>query len=210
MKRPACGILAIVLLAVGAGLVWFGLRPSEPVYDGRPISYWIDRPRVFEIGGERFGIGLGSTNFLNLDGRAVPFLAEALERRESFSHKAYAHLHNRLPLSIRRRLPIPKNSNYLLIQEGAIATLGRMGPEARPAIPSIIRILDSSEEGVVRGLFKCVAAGILGRIGKNDPASIKALKQALNSRTAAVRESAATALSLDSSNYFRRRLGDEF
>jgi hypothetical protein len=44
MRKRFRSLLAVLLVAVVGGLAWQVTRPREPVYQGKPLSYWLVRP----------------------------------------------------------------------------------------------------------------------------------------------------------------------
>src|SRR5690348_5046029 len=40
------GIAALLLIACIGGFVWLALPPKEPEYQGKPLSYWLERART--------------------------------------------------------------------------------------------------------------------------------------------------------------------
>ncbi len=63
----------------------------------------------------------------------------------------------------------------MTIQYMAAKALGKIGPEARAAVPYLIKLLDDRDM-----MLRWAAAGALGEIGPRDPAVIPALERALN------------------------------
>ena len=41
MQRRAYVVLALVFVAVIGSALWLGIRQREPVYQGKPLSYWV-------------------------------------------------------------------------------------------------------------------------------------------------------------------------
>jgi HEAT repeat protein len=83
-----------------------------------------------------------------------------------------------------------KTATLLGIKEDCLRALGKLGPAAAPAVPTLIEALDDSGASI-RGLISWEAARALGRIGK--PA-LGPLIEVLRSPVAGVREHAAGAL----------------
>ena len=71
----------------------------------------------------------------------------------------------------------------------AASALGRIGPEAKEAVPALIIALNDQSEGV-----RSSAASALGRIRPEAKESVPALIIALNDQSEWVRHSAASAL----------------
>jgi hypothetical protein len=190
----ACGVLL-----VAAGGLWMWWKPwasREPVYDGKPISYWLtngirlvgmDTDRGTSIVGVKVdGRGAWSTQLLS-DSNAVPFLIRALKRDRWLGAAIYrTQLWPRFP----DHLPFPpvKNSSAQYV---AAHLLGQMGPMAKPAIPSLIRVLKDDEEPTIR----MKAAWALGNIGNGDSDVTSALTGTLlKEKDSGVRQTATNAL----------------
>ena len=77
-----------------------------------------------------------------------------------------------------------------MMRANAVDCLAQMGPMARPAIPSLARLLKEDEVWLVRA--NAVAA--LGVVGKGDAAATAALTEALNDKQVIVRRSATNVL----------------
>jgi len=78
--------------------------------------------------------------------------------------------------------------NNYLVQEAAATGLGKIGPEAREAVPTLIAMLKKDDKDVRRR-----ACQVLGKIGPEARAAVPALKEALKDKNDSVRESAAWA-----------------
>jgi len=61
---------------------------------------------------------------------------------------------------------------------GALLALAELGPEAKSAVPAVIRVLDDKSANLERA----IAVRILGRIGAGDPSTVPALCRALTDR----------------------------
>ena len=158
--RVVCG--ALLVAAAGALLWWSPWEPREPVYEDRPVSYWISHPRSI----------LEPPPSLQGDSNAVPFLVEALKRDSWIGAAIYRkQVWPRLPKGMQQHLPAP--ANRVDARETAVNYLRRMGPLAEPAIPALIRALKEDEEPHVR--MNAVAA--LGSTGKASGIVIKALTE---------------------------------
>jgi hypothetical protein len=173
MKNRLHFVLGILLVGALGGLWWWAPgqpRQAEPVYEGRPISYWMGRK--------------GAS-----DSNAVPFLVKALKRDSWFGQAYYRKwLWPKLPLSIQTNLPPPVDN--LAQRRRAATLLGVMGAKARPAIPALAQALREDEEPFIRAL----AAMALGKVGGRDKTAIAALSDALRDKDGIVRQIATNAL----------------
>jgi hypothetical protein len=175
-----CGVL--LFAAVAAVWVWspWEARRAEPVYEGKPISYWLAPP----VGGD--GVIFPPKGMVT-DSNAVPFLVEALNRQSTPFEKAYASVWPRLSVSLRRRLGQPANPSHGRVV--AATTLGSMGALAQPVIPALVRALNDRYPAV-RG----AAASALGELGREDETVVTALRAALSDNSEEVRCYAARSL----------------
>jgi hypothetical protein len=212
-----CGVLLVAAL----GLLWWSpWEPPEPVYDGKPLSYWL-------ITGAPAATRPPASLFS--DSNAVPFLIEAIRRDSWFGATIYRkRLWPKLPATIQRCLPPPPAAaNAGDIRCYAAAILKNMGPMAKPAIPALVRALKEDDDhnvrhraveslwdlrdtngdstvsaALVRALrqdedprVRYSAADSLGDSnGKRDKAAIGALTDALKDRQKDVRIASASAL----------------
>ena len=186
-----------IVAALGA-VMWLVLCPREPIYDGKPINYWINHPHTehpfMNPGTKRFNSG--EVYFPKVDSNAVPFLIRALNRRDGRFNKAYRTLYYKMYPSMRRLLPSPKPADAEtdeLIRLVAVVVLGRIGSDAKPAIPELIHVLKTDESDFVR----TYAAILLVRFVKSDKTVSKALWEAMNDKDGDVRVIAAEALNQD-------------
>ena len=174
-------VLGILLIAAVAGLLcWAPWEPREPVYNGEPLSYWLD-------GGSRTG-GPLNLSFPALeilgDSNAVPFLANTLDAPFG---RAYSRMWPKIPPAVRKHLWAPDYA-----ARGRIAAahmLGRMGPLANPAIPALLRALKDNASQV-----QTEAARSLGATGKGDETVTTALVAALKDKNPGLRQAAAESL----------------
>jgi HEAT repeat protein len=89
----------------------------------------------------------------------------------------------------------PEDANPTL-RSSAAATLGDIGPDAKPAIPALLKNLKDKDKYV-----RCVSADALAGIGSKEERVLSALKDALNDSVSEVRIDAAEALNeLDPDN----------
>jgi hypothetical protein len=193
MRNRLYLVLGILLVAAVVGLLWWSpweaRQVPEPVYDGKPISYWLSTTGMMWFSGD---IGVGTVvppEFLVNGSNSVPFFTKALKRDSWIGAAVYRkQVWPKLPPSIKSHLPPPGGNVYA--RQNAVLLLGLMGPMAKPAIPSLIRALREDEDRGVRNN----AAWALGQPGKGDKSAIAALTAALNDKDAYVRRMATNAL----------------
>jgi hypothetical protein len=182
------GVGGILLVVAMLGLLWWSLWESrEPVYDGKPISYWLRQPpgpptpfsgafRPPEV-----------PEALLADSNAVPRLVKGLGRQETPLDKAYSNVWQRITPSIQRRLPQPVDA--VRVRATAAHLLADMGALAKPAIQALVRALQDNSP-----LVRSAAATPLGLLGPGDETVYSALKAALRDKDNSVQFHAAYAL----------------
>lgn len=81
------------------------------------------------------------------------------------------------------------NDEFDMVQEAAARLLGRYGPEAKEAVPALIRL---AREGTPQGRYAAITA--LGQIGPDSEETVAALKTLAEDEEDGIRNAAATAL----------------
>ena len=194
MRKRLRIAFAVLLLGIAAVLTWELAREKEPVYDSKPLSYWIRRPVEITNLGEAYTMAIP-----RLDRRALPILIEYLGIKDGSGKRLYLRLYLRqyptLPNWIAKRLPRPMPAES--VRFNSILALGTIGPDAKPAIPALIRILKGDPNPRVR--FPAILA--LGRIGQKDESVRAALLGALADPNSDISLQAATALINDGASY---------
>ncbi len=170
MKNRLYRVLVVFLVAALGWAGWQAVRPlpPEPVYHGKPLSYWLAIEPV--------------PGFLRVeskpDSNAIPFLIAAL-KRDSWAGAAFYRkwlwpkLYPRLPPSARKRLPPPRFGNPI-VRQNAATLLGDMGTVGSRSIPALIKALKVDEDVSVRAC----AAWALGKFGTWNKSVVAALTQA--------------------------------
>ena len=182
MKNRLYLVLGVLLVAGAvAGLWWW--TSWEPVYEGKPLSYWIapGGPMDYES-------PLPPT--LVNDSNAIPFLIAALKRRDGSFEQSYVSFYVNMSdlFGVRRHLPVPYRNAR--IRFNSLCLLNRMEAVAKPAIPAIVRLIRQERIPSVR----VEAAKALGQFGGGDTAVIAALNEALRDRDFGVRSTATNSL----------------
>jgi hypothetical protein len=191
MSKPRVIILAVAVVAVLGGLIWWAVakRPPAvpvPVYAGHPLSYWLTPQAFAGVGGaNRFKLVSSS-----LDSNAVAYLVQELRfHHDGTLQTAYDRFWPLLPAWLKLCVPDPTAETYARNQ--CCIYLGRLGAAGRPAVPELIRLLRKDEYEAVR----LCAAYALGQIASRDDSSvIEALAAASKDKDAQVKSFAARAL----------------
>ena len=167
----------LIVILVG-GAAWVVLRPheQEPIYEGKPISYFLRHPHYIP----------------QLDSNAVPSLAKALATRDGLLQRPYAWLWYESPIWLRDHIPT-KVEGWSIRMEAA-GILEGMGDDAKPAIPALIIALTEDKKVFRDDLARAAAASALGKIGSGNKAVTDALIAALNDKEPIVRTKATNAL----------------
>ena len=196
MKNRVYPLLGVLLVAAVGGLLWWSPRePREPVYEGKPIGYWLARHDATISSTRQLSIALGQDDYrfpkgMATDSNAIPFLIEALKRKDTALReaylKAYMRMWPRIPLSIRGRLSEPVLAS--VVRGNAVGFLSRMGPMAKPAVPGLIRALKENADD--RG----GVAWALGNIAIGDRRAMAALTEVAKGKDVNVRQTATAAL----------------
>jgi HEAT repeat protein len=145
-----CVLLSIA--AVGGLLWWSPWAQPEPVYDGKPLSFWLTDTTPTP--------GKGPDYTIARDTNAIPFLVKAL--KYSLSDRAKNKHTPGQPPEARRR-------------SHAAMVLMLMGPLAEPAIPALIRAWKNDDDSMVTHYAVLALVGI----GKADRNVVMALSEAL-------------------------------
>ena len=194
-RWPAVG--GVLLVTAAVGLLWWSPweareRP-EPVYDGRPLTYWLNPPPDFRDGywpniAQQF---LAASASIKADSNAVPFLVKAMQQDSWFGARVYRkQVWPNLPGRIKEHLPPPRVGNPWRIRDSAASKLVDMGPMAKPAIPALIRAWKADDSLDVRLTAGCV----LANVGKGDSRVVEVVSAALKDKDVHIRRFAAAVL----------------
>ena len=180
---------ALLVAATGGLLWWLAWERPEPVYGGKPISYWIAHgiavnPKTGTVSWPRAG-SREVWNQLLSDSNAVPFLIMAMKRQDTPLGLQFQKAWCRVPPQVQKHLPTPVASAD--IRRNATVLLGEMGPAA---VPVLTRALGADEAPAVRAQ----AAKVLGRLGRGNNAAVMVLTEALSDGDRSVRDTATNVL----------------
>ncbi len=185
MKRRL--LFTLLSLAALAALVWLVLLPHEPVYQGKPLGFWL----------EQYGSNHWTHPNNDLDKQAqaairhigtnaIPIYLQLMTGRESpFKLKLRAFL----PKQWRTRLHMPdalasQNELYRRRVLGAFGIVA-LGPDAKPAVHALMRLLNEKDPNV---RYNAVFA--LRSLGPVASEALPSLIKCLNDPDAAVRSDA--------------------
>src|SRR5258708_2488792 len=154
MRKRIVVVCVVFLLLVCGMLAISYWGPAEPVYQGRPLSFWIDSLDA---------TGSTSNRWESLGTNTIPVLLMALQKQDSQGQAMYRRTFKLLPIWASKRLP-KLAPEPVHIRMGAGVELIEMSEESRTAIPKLIEIFTTSRDFQVR---RCVATVLFG-VGKGD------------------------------------------
>jgi HEAT repeat protein len=152
------GRLIIVSAFLGIALIGFRNWRSEPQHKGKPISYWLSRPQQYSEIRE-----IGPT--------AVPYLIGALRTRDTWGRTFCNKLRSLLPAELRKRLPHYESAVEVRIR--AAQYLGKLGPEAKPALADLVKRL-GNQSSITEQMVVLEALRAIGPDARSVLASLKA------------------------------------
>jgi hypothetical protein len=181
MRSESRRFLIGFVFAVLAGVAWLTLLQSRgPVYEGRPLNYWLRHPTRTPVTNSPF-LGLVAITFPKVDSNAVPFLTKALEQADGPIDQLYRTIWSKLSPRLRNRLPMPVFPGEVRAHAADILTY--MGTNAQSAIPALIRVMKSeASEGARFSAATCLLA-----VGAGDPRVWAAFREALDDKSEGVR-----------------------
>ena len=139
--------LLAVLLVIAATPV-LAVDEPEPLYEGKPLEYWVKRIRLAETWEQRQDAAVAIKAFGADAAPAVPHLVVMLEDRSS-AYRGFianvlcalgSHAKGAVP-ELTKRLKEKKARD----PQSVISVLGAIGPDAKEAIPVLVTALDDPE-----------------------------------------------------------------
>jgi hypothetical protein len=177
-------LLLALLIAVIGVIAWEMRRPAEPIYNGKPLRYWL----------EAFGQAIGSSGGGTRGGPAPPTQSEA--------YQAIHHIgSNGIPTLLRMlQTPNPSISDRLValaqkqhivripftpanLNEKAFFGFTSLETEASNAVPQLIEIFEKNHASFPQS----AAPAILGEIGPASEPAIPVLLQGIGNTNRSVR-----------------------
>jgi hypothetical protein len=190
MKRSrAILVLGLALLLLVSASIFLFRSPDEPVYQGRPISAWIEQMSG-PIGGSAGAVSSEALpKLIQQDPgvEVVPSLCHVLHRGRSLGHRIYAALCPQLPSVVVDKLPMLNPGRDAELRYRAALILYYLGPKATNAVSALTYALQDNNPEVRR-----MAATALGAVQVESASP--ALGAALSDPVAGVRQAAIKAL----------------
>ena len=192
MKRyRAILVLTAVLVILLPTLFFVFLVPKEPVYEGRPISQWLEQMSG-PVGGSAGAVSSQALPKLvqrEPGEEAVPALRSVLRRGRTLGSRLYARFYPKLPPVLMRKLPVPNPGRDAELRYRGALILYYIGPKAKTALADLIYALSDQSAEVRR-----VAATAIGAVDANSPRAASALSTALSDPAPGVRKAVVKAL----------------
>ncbi|MCA9031634.1 MAG: HEAT repeat domain-containing protein [Planctomycetaceae bacterium] len=168
-------MIMIVAALVMAVVLWVQLSgPSEPTYNGKSLSEWLDERRPTPAG----PIVLTDEAELavrKIGPEAIPFLLDWVQRTDSTTSQS---------LRYRVGIPIPLNDVW---RARGLYGFRALGDAAEPAIPELVEMALKSDDRDVQG-------AATNSLTNNHPLAVKLLIEALQSGDSEIRFNAALVL----------------
>jgi HEAT repeat protein len=157
-RWPYAVLSVVGMAAIVVVLAWV-FRPREPVHQGKPLSYWVDR----------FGNDIESHTecqaaFRAIGPKAIPFLMSRARRQDAMSQRLYRAVWPRLPGVLQRRIRQPDPISYAVHRRIGFI-LGGIG---QPALPTVLTALQDRNEGA-----RLVAVQAMGRIAPKSDGAVR-------------------------------------
>jgi hypothetical protein len=170
-------LLALAFVALLGGVVWMLSRPTEPVYQGKPLSAWLNEFNGWNTNQDAF------VAFRELATNAVPALLKTIRSGDPPFQRLILKL-NRMQTLVHFPLREAWQQRW-----AASFALCAMGAKAKPAFPALTNLLVYTNTAVL-GAISLAGIGSEG---------LPPLLAALTNQNAVIRGAAATGLSLERS-----------
>lgn len=210
-KRPRI-LLAVLIVAVVGWIAWLTLRPSEPMYKGKPLSFWLEGyvydPRLRPEADEAVR---------HIGTNAIPILLRLLQAKDSplnlrlislaskqhvfrIKHVYESDKHTQAvngfkalgaggKIAVPELIRIYKQADSAATRTWTAISLGNIGPAARAAVPCLVQGL-----GDTNGASRMCTASALGDIHAQPELAVPALTKCLTDRDVMVRVKVGLAL----------------
>jgi len=150
IRRRLFGIALVAGLLAGFG--WLVLRPHEPLYRGRPLSFWLEEAHA---SGAYLREGVVTPAELALRARgtnALPILLQMAGTPLNGFRRTLGYMARE---DSSRYLHLPPQ---LYKHDLAAWGFRLLGPDARPAVPGLSRLLGKRDHDLQRSGLECLAA----------------------------------------------------
>jgi hypothetical protein len=182
LKTGRIILLALLLSLAILGIALWPRSKGEPIYQGRPLSGWIEdyysaQPK------EKRDRAIEAVQHIGTN--ALPFLMAELCSRDTRTRTKLYELATKQHL-----VRVPLWPGYFRRQR---ATVGfkMLGPTAKPVVPELIKLLEDSNTSIS---VRYEAATVLGRIGPEAKAAVPVLLRLLTEPDQYMRIHAASSL----------------
>ena len=168
-KKRWIFVAIVALAAASAAFFVFGPSKPEPLYQGRPVSFWIEQMGGRRVQGSFVPLPPNDETwkaFSRTNQDALPFLIATLKARQPLRDVLVARWRPILPRKIAAGLPL-RDYPVEFAKASALFAISRMGPNAREAVPALINALTDKQTRI-----RHAAADALGKVG---PAAMNAL-----------------------------------
>jgi hypothetical protein len=141
-----CYIAALALLALGIFLVvvWFTVRPRDPLFHEKPESEWIAHLTYRDEDQVKQWREFGPNGVIVL----VRALEGANRPKDRFYRNFYRGALRILPGRVVSHLPAPRMDLTRGTRMTVVDILSRLSPDAKPAIPAMTRALKDESDSV--------------------------------------------------------------
>jgi len=180
-KRWTSGV-AVGLVAVFAVvfLVDSWAKPA-PTYNGIPINRWIE----ISNGSSEMSKGLAE-----IGPQAIPYLIQAIERKDSRIKNGYLALWQKLPRPIQMKLYAHRPVSAKTARDNALWGLRFFGPEANAAVAPLIKLVRNAKDSWSHAL----ACHALAEVGRDSTEARSVFLEELKGRDPFRRSQAALAI----------------
>jgi len=174
-------LLAVLFVALIGGLGWLVLRPREPIYQGKPLSAWLEQYRLsFStlFASPNSQARLEAENAIRQIGtNGLPLLLRLISARDPpLTKQLLAHL----PKPWLTRLQLQRRA-WQDHQRG-LAGFFILGPLATPAVPALVTLVNDPDPDA-----RATAVSALVQFGPEAHAAVPGLLKCLNDPRRAVR-----------------------
>ena len=132
-KRIVGFVLGLVLVA---GVVWVMLAPRDPLFHGKPESYWLTNIAYgMSLSEDQNKEQVQRWRDFGLEGLRVLERGLSANRGQAY-RKFYSRLGTFMSGGVMRLLPVPLRQTDQGTRQCVLDLLHRMGKDARPAFPT--------------------------------------------------------------------------